>query len=194
MSTLLQSLTLTTVSITAAMMFCFKHSYAAPSIVGMICKEGGFIETNNENTDDEEDEDEGPLLKHCPTKTLVPAPKQIACLYLMSDLLSNSSCSKQGASMYRSSIEELLTTIMCQLRKTHINILGRITAGAMSSRIQKVLNVWETWGVFTTRFVQELRQIFAVGPIAAAKSAKSSEWNCPAQASCRKERPYFGGE
>ena len=162
LSLLLKSLDLTARSITNAMMFCLKHSYAAPSIVKSICKEAGFVEP-----DDEEDDRKDFHL-------LTSAPKQIACLYLLSDLLSNSSCSKQGASMYRSSIEEVLLMIMLQLRLTHINIFGRITADAMKNRIYKILNVWDTWGVFTTRFVKELRQTFDVGKIIPSKTTSAS--------------------
>ena len=94
---------------------------------------------------------------------MVPAPKQVSLLYLLSDLLSNSSCSKQGASMYRSSIEEKLENIMYSLRMTHAHIRGRITAGAMDGRVRRVLDAWEKWGVFTTMFVDRLRMIYSCG-------------------------------
>ena len=163
LSALLKALDLRKTTVTATMMFCLKHSYAATHVVNIICENSFFHR----------------LKEQCCCR-VISAPKQIAAFYLISDLLSNSSCAKQGASVYRTSIEENLVDIMTALRETHSHIRGRITAGAMEARISKVLDTWNTWGVFTTRFVEELKSMFARGtlvtsmPVATKSSNKNS--------------------
>ena len=170
LSTLLNALDLTQIKVTNTMMFCLKHSYAAPHVVDMICKDSFFL---NIDQDDAVSSSSSLSSSSSSSSTSssssnqyqlqIPAPKQVASLYLMSDLLSNSSCLKHGASMYRSSIEENLINIMIAMRKTHSNIRGRISAGAMETRVIKVLDTWNVWGVFNTRFVEELRSLFLHG-------------------------------
>eukprot|EP00468_Gymnochlora_sp_CCMP2014_P009633 CAMPEP_0167759516 /NCGR_PEP_ID=MMETSP0110_2-20121227/11070_1 /TAXON_ID=629695 /ORGANISM="Gymnochlora sp., Strain CCMP2014" /LENGTH=695 /DNA_ID=CAMNT_0007645917 /DNA_START=44 /DNA_END=2131 /DNA_ORIENTATION=- len=89
-----------------------------------------------------------------------PIPKKVARLFLVSDILYNSTAPVRNASAYRSEFKDKLPKIFESLHRTYKNIQGRITANAMRERITKVLRVWQVWSLFPETFVNNLEVTF----------------------------------
>ena len=109
--------------------------------------------------------------------SLTPAPVMVTHLYLISDLLHNSGSSRPHASTFRTHIEEKLPEIFKVMGMAHQGITGRLSARAMEIRVEKVLAAWDKWGVFTSRFLDQLRCSFHNRDMAAKQKemkAKSS--------------------
>lgn len=88
-------------------------------------------------------------------------PAKIARLFLVSDVLHNSSSGMvKNASAFRSEFQRSLKTIFEGLHEAYENIEGRITADKMKSDVLRVLRVWNAWSVFPVRFVDDLEEIF----------------------------------
>ena len=81
----------------------------------------------------------------------------VSHLYLLSDLLHNSGSSRNHASTFRTHIEAKLPEAFKVMGKAHQGITGRLSAKAMEIRVEKVLAAWDRWGVFTSRFLDQLR-------------------------------------
>eukprot|EP01138_Halocafeteria_seosinensis_P000255 gb/GECG01000261.1/.p1 GENE.gb/GECG01000261.1/~~gb/GECG01000261.1/.p1 ORF type:complete len:1036 (+),score=168.71 gb/GECG01000261.1/:1-3108(+) len=120
-------------SICDAMVWALEHASKARSIVDMI--------------------------RQSMTKRTAPAPTKVARLYLLNDILHNSTASVRNASVYRNAIEDILPVAFEELgwtlRKLY-KYAGRITAEAMKNRIQRVLRRWESIGVFPPLFLHGL--------------------------------------
>ena len=133
---LLGKLTLERNRINEAMCFALARAYAAPDLVATIVSHAFFEDART------------------------PAPTMISHLYLVSDLLHNSGSVRQHASTLRTHIEAHLPTVFGVMGKALRGITGRLSANAMEMRVEKVLLAWDKWGVWTTRFVEQLRSLF----------------------------------
>lgn len=89
-----------------------------------------------------------------------PIPKKVARLFLVSDILYNSTAPVPNASAYRTEFREQLPKIFKSLHRTYKNIEGRITANAMRERVTKVLRVWQVWSLYPETFVNDLETTF----------------------------------
>lgn len=99
------------------------------------------------------------VLRQSLVKRTSPAPVKVARLYLVNDILHNSTAAVRNASVFRNAIQEILPYAFEELgwtlRQLH-KYAGRITAEAMKNRIQRVLRRWETIGVFPPLFIHGL--------------------------------------
>jgi len=90
----------------------------------------------------------------------IPLPLKIARLYLVSDILYNSSARVPNASSYRRCFESTLPHIFESLNETHKNISGRITAQNLKEQILKVIRIWEGWSLYPQSSTATLHHIF----------------------------------
>ncbi|KAJ3254389.1 hypothetical protein HK103_007183 [Boothiomyces macroporosus] len=86
--------------------------------------------------------------------------KRIVRIYLLNDILFNSKSRYPDAWRYRSVIESNLKELFEYFYTVHSNISGRLKAEQWRRLITGMLNVWQTWDIYSDEFIQELRDIF----------------------------------
>eukprot|EP01071_Lankesteria_metandrocarpae_P006538 Lankesteria_metandrocarpae@DN4392_c0_g1_i1.p1 len=131
---ILRQLTRNRDSIHNGMVFCLDHSDSAEEVVDCIVQSLTLKETAHE--------------------------LKMARLWLLSDVLHNSSSSKQSAWTFRSVIEKLLPSVCYHFAKVHRSISGRLTAAQFKDQLLKVFAVWESWGVYDQRLLKGLEATF----------------------------------
>lgn len=147
---ILQDLEPTKTSIGSAMLFCINHSYAAEQIIDRI-------------------------------KDSISAPeaqsikRQLAHLFLISDILNNSSAAVTNASFFREGFKERLDHIFLKLRE----FLEKLEDGQQVKRLnQKILNVlgaWKYYQLYEDEFVLKVSSTL----FASSASQKQDESLCP---------------
>jgi len=128
---LVAGLTLSRSSVLAAMAFCLDNSPASQQVSQRIC--ASIVDAQ-------------PGL----TTTQLSAR-----LFLLSDVLFNSHCTKPGASMYRRLFQEFLPDVFERLGEVCDGI-SPIAAGALRERIVKLLRAWSEWSTFPPQFTKGL--------------------------------------
>lgn len=131
---LLAELTLERESVKRTMGFAFDNSEAAVDLVGAILD--AFKDPK------------------------ASAVAQVAYLYVTSDILHNSSAAVKNASLFRTTFQDCLPQIVDQLRLTHKNMIGRMSANAMKEKVLQVLTAWESWSLFPPLFLVGLNATF----------------------------------
>jgi U2-associated protein SR140 len=143
LETALRRLTAERADIGDAMVFALSRAEAAQEIVECISESLTILET--------------------------PIPSKIARLFLVSDILHNSSAAVRKASLFRSCFEKIMPEVFDALGdKLRASDVGRITAEAMREKVTRVLRVWEAWSIFSEDFIQGLEARFLGTPAAAA--------------------------
>ncbi|OQR92989.1 hypothetical protein ACHHYP_03032 [Achlya hypogyna] len=89
-----------------------------------------------------------------------PYAAYIARLYVVSDILHNSTAPKKNASLYRTQFEECLPEIMEVLNHVHQAIVGRMSFNAMKDKVLAVLSAWESWSLFPPTYLLGLNATF----------------------------------
>uniref|UniRef100_A0A336N3G9 CSON005757 protein n=1 Tax=Culicoides sonorensis TaxID=179676 RepID=A0A336N3G9_CULSO len=117
-----------------AMIFCIEHAEAADEIAEVICESLCNVST----------------LPH----------KKIARLYLVSDVLHNSTVKVQNASFFRMAIENNLVEMFRGLRECHISLESRLKAEGFKVRVMQILRTWEEWAVYSQEFLTKLQNTF----------------------------------
>lgn len=92
-----------------------------------------------------------------------PVPTKVARLFLVSDILHNSSAPVKNASAYRSHFEARLPEIFEALADTLRAVNSRITGEAMKKKVLSVLRCWGDWFIFSEPFLQGLQITFLKG-------------------------------
>lgn len=77
-----------------------------------------------------------------------PVPKKIARLFLISDILYNSSAPVKNASAYRSAFQSSLARVFQHLTEKLATLEGRLAAQQMKDKVESVLNAWHAWSIF----------------------------------------------
>eukprot|EP00916_Digyalum_oweni_P014356 GHVL01023585.1.p1 GENE.GHVL01023585.1~~GHVL01023585.1.p1 ORF type:complete len:1053 (+),score=208.92 GHVL01023585.1:244-3402(+) len=85
---------------------------------------------------------------------------KIARLYLVSDILNNSCCTKQGAWAFRSAFEKALPSVFEHLRQVYDEVPGRVTAMTMKEKIMKIIRTWDSWAIYPQAYTQGLEVTF----------------------------------
>uniref|UniRef100_M3ZK82 U2 snRNP-associated SURP motif-containing protein n=1 Tax=Xiphophorus maculatus TaxID=8083 RepID=M3ZK82_XIPMA len=116
-----------------AMLFCLNHAEAAEEIVECIAESLSILKT--------------------------PLPKKIARLYLVSDVLYNSSAKVSNASYYRK-FETKLSQIFADLNATYKTIQGHLQSENFKQRVMSCFRAWEDWAVYPDPFLIKLQNIF----------------------------------
>ncbi|XP_039616431.1 U2 snRNP-associated SURP motif-containing protein isoform X3 [Polypterus senegalus] len=117
-----------------AMVFCLNHAEAAEEIVECIAESLSILKT--------------------------PLPKKIARLYLVSDVLYNSSAKVANASYYRKFFESKLCQIFSDLNATYRSIQGHLQSENFKQRVMSCFRAWEDWAVYPEPFLIKLQNIF----------------------------------
>ncbi|OQR80638.1 AP-1 complex subunit beta [Thraustotheca clavata] len=138
---LLEVVSLERASICNVMAFALDHSECAMDIVSILQK-AFRIEYN----------DEGDIVS--------PTTAYIARLYVVSDILHNSTVPKKNASLYRTQFQECLPEVMEVLNHVNQTIVGRMSFNAMKEKVLAVLNAWETWSLFPPAYLVGLNATF----------------------------------
>uniref|UniRef100_A0A3P9HS81 U2 snRNP-associated SURP motif-containing protein n=1 Tax=Oryzias latipes TaxID=8090 RepID=A0A3P9HS81_ORYLA len=117
-----------------AMLFCLNHAEAAEEIVECIAESLSILKT--------------------------PLPKKIARLYLVSDVLYNSSAKVSNASYYRKYFETKLCQIFSDLNATYKTIQGHLQSENFKQRVMSCFRAWEDWAVYPDPYLIKLQNIF----------------------------------
>ncbi|XP_076831883.1 U2 snRNP-associated SURP motif-containing protein isoform X2 [Brachyhypopomus gauderio] len=117
-----------------AMLFCLTHADAAEEVVECIAESLSILKT--------------------------PLPKKIARLYLVSDVLYNSSAKVANASYYRKFFETKLCQIFSDLNATFKTIRGHLQSEHFKQRVMSCFRAWEEWAVYPDPFLIKLQNIF----------------------------------
>lgn len=129
---LLNGLTISNSKICQAMDFALDHAASAEQVVKMVAN--AFLSTN------------------------VTAPLMIARLFLVSDILYNSSSPAKNAYAYKPLFQKALPGIFQSLALFYRGLLGRLTAMHFKDQVERVICVWEQWSLFSTDFISLLRK------------------------------------
>uniref|UniRef100_A0AAV2LA57 U2 snRNP-associated SURP motif-containing protein n=1 Tax=Knipowitschia caucasica TaxID=637954 RepID=A0AAV2LA57_KNICA len=117
-----------------AMVFCLNHAEAAEEIVECVAESLSILKT--------------------------PLPKKIARLYLVSDVLYNSSAKVANASYYRKYFESRLCQVFSDLNATYKTIQGHLQSENFKQRVMACFRAWEDWAVYPDPFLIKLQNIF----------------------------------
>ncbi|XP_036377036.1 U2 snRNP-associated SURP motif-containing protein-like isoform X2 [Megalops cyprinoides] len=131
---ILRGLTPRKSDIADAMLFCLSRAEAAEEIVECITESLSILKT--------------------------PLPKKIARLYLVSDVLYNSSAKVTNASYYRKYFETKLCQIFSDLHATYRTIQGHLQSENFKQRVMSCFRAWEDWAVYPDPFLIKLQNIF----------------------------------
>lgn len=154
--------------------FCLDHSDASSEVVETIVDSLGIDETPvQKKIARYETQARSPCVTHASKRRALlsalltasrcaPAPGRACSLYVVSDILHNSSAPIPNASSYRSLFQSHLPTIFAALRRTHL-ALGRISGHAMKDKVSGVLRAWNQWALFPGNFIGRLEEIFEKG-------------------------------
>ncbi|XP_071184110.1 U2 snRNP-associated SURP motif-containing protein-like isoform X2 [Salvelinus alpinus] len=120
--------------IAEAMLFCLSHAEAAEEIVECVTESLSILKT--------------------------PLPKKIARLYLVSDVLYNSSAKVANASYYRKYFEAKLCQVFSDLNATYKTIQGHLQSENFKQRVMSCFRAWEDWAVYPDPFLIKLQNVF----------------------------------
>lgn len=131
---MLRAITMDRYKIGEAMMYCLDHAESAEEIVECIAESLALPET--------------------------PLPKKMGRLFLVSDILFNSSSKVSNASFFRKFFENHLPVIMQDVRETYSGIQQRLKAEQFKQRVMACFRSWEDWAVYPNEFLVRLQNIF----------------------------------
>ena len=95
---------------------------------------------------------------------LVVADAEIARLYLLSDILHNANCGFSSAWVFRPVIESWLPRIFARLFICrNVNQRDQLVVERLSSRADRVISAWRSWGIFSLEFLRGLEYMFQSG-------------------------------
>merc|ERR1712096_349949 len=89
-----------------------------------------------------------------------PLTKKIARVYLISDILHNSSAKVAKASFFRKHFESKLEQVMVALHKCHRNIQSRMRSEQFKQKVLMCFRVWDDWAVYPDKFLIHLQNTF----------------------------------
>ena len=116
------------------MVWCLDHAEAGEEIVECISESLSILQT--------------------------PIPKKIARLFLVSDILFNSSAKVPNASFFRKCFQSKLPEIFKDIHETYSNIDGRLKAEQFKQKVMGCFQAWEDWTVYPNDFLINLQNIF----------------------------------
>eukprot|EP00842_Homolaphlyctis_polyrhiza_P004256 jgi/Hompol1/4831/HPOL_001848-RA len=132
---ILRTMTLDRTQIATAMIFCIEHADAADQVLSILLRSLSLPST--------------PLI-----------PTKLGRLFLLSDLLYNSSATVPNAWKYRSNMQKRLPELFAHLGGLWKTISSRLKAEQIRKSIMAVVAAWESWMIFTPEFTESLRVVF----------------------------------
>lgn len=85
------------------------------------------------------------------------AQKKLDLIYLISDILYNTSAPVRNASQYRAIIQDCLPDIFESLQETYATASSRIMQETVRKQVLRVLRVWREWHMFPDDFLNSLQ-------------------------------------
>ncbi|KAL7327657.1 hypothetical protein PS15p_206060 [Mucor circinelloides] len=134
LAVLLKEVTFQRGTIARAMAFAIDHSEAATEIVDLLCKSITVADS--------------------------PFSVKLARLYLVSDILHNSSVHVSNAWKYRKEFEDQLPVVFDHFNGIYRSISARLKAEQVRKHISVVIGVWEHWMIFPKYYTDQLTEIF----------------------------------
>jgi U2-associated protein SR140 len=92
-----------------------------------------------------------------------PVPRKLARLYLVSDILHNSSSTMHHAWKYRLAFESRLPRVFIHLNAIYRSFPGRMQAENFRVLVTDVTNAWENWLVFTPSSLESMQRLLVEG-------------------------------
>ncbi|XP_045199320.2 U2 snRNP-associated SURP motif-containing protein-like isoform X1 [Mercenaria mercenaria] len=117
-----------------AMVWCLDHADSAEEVVECITESLSILQT--------------------------PIPKKIARLFLVSDILFNSSAKVPNASFFRKQFQRKLPEIFQDVHETYENIDGRLKAEQFKQKVMLCFRAWEDWAIYPNEYLINLQNIF----------------------------------
>jgi len=131
---MLRELTPERSKIADGMVWCLDHADSAEEIVECISESLSMVHT--------------------------PLPKKIARLFLVSDILFNSSAKVLNASFYRKFFQGKLNEIFKDINETYEKIEARLKAEQFKQKVMNCFRAWEDWAIYPNDFLINLQNIF----------------------------------
>lgn len=101
------------------------------------------------------------LLKESLTVNETAIPVKLARLYVVSDILHNSSSAVRNASTYRTYLQAALPYIFEGFNAViRSGVVGRFTAQNLEEKVLSVLQVWENWSIYPPLYITGLEATF----------------------------------
>ncbi|XP_070538987.1 U2 snRNP-associated SURP motif-containing protein-like isoform X3 [Ptychodera flava] len=116
------------------MVYCLDHAESAEEIVECIAESLSILQT--------------------------PIPKKTGRLFLVSDILYNSSAKVANASFYRKYFEAKLPEVFSDIREAYNTIEGRLKAEQFKQKVMACFRAWEDWAVYPQEYLIRLQNIF----------------------------------
>jgi len=145
---LLRELTPERSKVAEGMVWCLDHAEAAEEIVECISESLSMVHT--------------------------PLPKKIARLYLVSDILFNSSAKVSNASFFRKYFQDKLQEIFKDVNESYDKIEARLKAEQFKQKVMNCFRTWEDWAIYPNDFLIKLQNIF-LGLIKASEEEAEPE-------------------
>ncbi|EAN32104.1 RNA recognition motif family protein [Theileria parva strain Muguga] len=82
--------------------------------------------------------------------------QKISILYVISDVLYNSSSSKQYSWVYRNSIEKHLPQLFHSIKQYKEKSTSKISSQQLIDAVMKLLSIWDSWTVYSQQFLNGL--------------------------------------
>eukprot|EP00968_Pinguiococcus_pyrenoidosus_P006240 scaffold427_cov263-Pinguiococcus_pyrenoidosus.AAC.4 len=147
---LLESLTLSRQKIKEVMGFCLDKAEAGEHIIGEVFNE--FVEPPAEGVEGRRE------VSSLPRKELTPN-MLLSRLYLVSDILYNSSAPVKNSWRFRENLESYLPRMM-EVTGEFVKNASRLTADGLKSKIEALLNVWNRWSLYSASYMTGLQYSF----------------------------------
>lgn len=116
------------------MVWCLDHAESAEELVECIAESLSLLET--------------------------PIPKKIARLFLVSDILHNSSAKVPNASFFRKYFESRLVDIFRHMNAAYDKIESRLKAEQYKQRVMSCFRAWEDWVVYPVEYLIKCQNMF----------------------------------
>uniref|UniRef100_H2ZCT9 U2 snRNP-associated SURP motif-containing protein n=1 Tax=Ciona savignyi TaxID=51511 RepID=H2ZCT9_CIOSA len=140
-----------------AMIFCMERSDCAEEIVECLAESLSILET--------------------------PLTKKIARLYLISDILHNSSAKIANASFFRKQLELKLEQVMRDLHLCHEAISSRLRAEQFKQKVLSCFRAWDDWAIYPDKLLIHFQNTF-LGLVGATKKQEVGLCGIPPNADC----------
>mmetsp|Transcript_9291 Transcript_9291/g.27289 ORF Transcript_9291/g.27289 Transcript_9291/m.27289 type:complete len:317 (-) Transcript_9291:132-1082(-) len=131
--------------------FCLDQAECSGDIIARV-----FASFREADDDAAPDPDPNPR----PSADLTPN-LMLARLYLVSDVLYNSSSPVKNAWRFREHLESFLPRLM-EVCGLYVRAASRLTADGMRSKIEALLNVWNRWSLYSGAYMMGLQYSFLV--------------------------------
>ncbi|KAK3095578.1 hypothetical protein FSP39_016278, partial [Pinctada imbricata] len=130
----LRELTPERVKVGDCMVWCLDHAESAEEIVECITESLSILQT--------------------------PIPKKVARIFLVSDILFNSSAKVPNASFFRKCFQLKLPEIFKDVHEAYSNIDGRLKAEQFKQKVMGCFRAWEDWAIYPNDYLINLQNIF----------------------------------